>query len=377
MKTSVYAFTIGAIGLLSACMGGGVEYYVPPVTDESCGKTLTFNWDSIGYNPTPYALDIPMTLPAMPQPPDNPLTVEGIALGRKLFYDPILSGDSTQSCASCHAQVFGFTDSGKRFSKGIDQLEGNRNSMPLINLGYNLGFFWDGRENSLESQALRPVENPIEMHETWTNAICKIMNLPDYRHAFYKAFGAKDITPTEVTKAIAQFERTMVSGKSKFDLALQPGSGVFLSDDEYAGYLMFTTEEADCFHCHQFNANLFNDNVLHNNGLDSIVNTSDFVDIGYGAITQNPYDNGKFRTPTLRNIALTAPYMHDGRFSTLEQVVDHYSHGIKPSPSLDPTIASKFGTGKHFTDQQKQNLIAFLHTLTDTTFINNPAFSKP
>lgn len=376
MKALFYLSAIVLICAISACLGGGIEYYNPPIAD-MCGKSLVINWDSIGYTPTPYTLDTPATLPNMPQPADNPLTVEGIALGRKLFYDPILSNDSTQSCASCHAQLFGFTDNGKKFSRGIDQLDGTRNSMALINLGYNLNFFWDGRENSLENQALRPVENPVEMHETWADAVCKIMSQPGYRHEFYKAFGAKTITPTEVTKAIAQFERTMISGQSKFDLAIQPGSGVFLTEQEYAGYLMFITEQADCFHCHQHNAYLFNDNTPHNNGLDSIVNAADFADLGYGGVTQNAYDNGKFRTPTLRNIALTAPYMHDGRFATLSEVIDHYSHDIKPSPSLDPIIATKFGTGKHFSEEEKQNLIAFLNTLTDTAFIHNPAFSKP
>lgn len=369
----LFAAFLSVLLYSSACNGD------EPIPEPDCGQSLTINWDSIGYNPTAYAPTIPPTLPPMPVPPDNPFTVEGIALGRKLFYDPILSGDSTQSCASCHAQLFGFTDNSKRFSIGIDNIAGTRNTMPLINLGYNLSFFWDGREASIENQALKPVENPIEMHETWANAVCKLMRLPDYRQAFYRAFGAKTITPTEVTKAIAQFERTMISGTSKFDLATQPGSGVFLTDLEYAGYEAFFTEEADCFHCHQAvnNAFLFNDNNLHNNGLDSIIDINAFADKGRGEVTQNPNDNGKFRTPTLRNIALSAPYMHDGRFATLEEVIEHYSHGIQPSPTLDPIIATKFGNGKQFTPEQKQKIIAFLHTLTDTVFTHNPALEKP
>lgn len=370
-----YCFTLlSAIALyLTAC-----DKDDPVMPD--CGQSLVIDWATLGYNPTPYVLETLPSLPkSMPIPPDNPLTVEGIALGRKLFYDPILSNDSTQSCGSCHAQLFGFTDNGKQFSTGIDNIAGNRNAMAVINLGYGLQFFWDGRSPSLEHQALGPVENPIEMHETWPDAVCKLMRLPDYRRDFYRAFGVQTITPAEVTKAIAQFERTMVSGSSRFDLALQPGSGVFLTDDELAGYQAFFTETADCFHCHTGvdGAYLFGDNLSHNNGLDSVTNINGFADKGRGGVTNNPNDNGKFKTPTLRNIALTAPYMHDGRFGTLEEVLDHYSHGIKPSPTLSPIIATKFGTGKQFSPELKQQLLAFLNALTDTAFVQNPAFAAP
>lgn len=348
-----------------------------PVVTDICGENLAINWDTIPYAPTPYQLQVPVYFPDIVVPSDNPLTVEGIALGRKLFYDPILSNDSTQSCASCHAQTFGFTDSGKRYSKGIDQIEGTRNAMPLFNLMYTTKFFWDGSTSSIEAQALKPVENPVEMHETWPDAICKIMRIPAYRADFYRAFGTKEITPAEVTKAIAQFERTIISGNSKFDKALVPGTGVFLTDEEYYGFYMFTTEEADCFHCHTQAGYLFTDGQFRNNGLDAVSDVNNFADKGLGNTTGNLLDYGLFKTPSVRNLAFTAPYMHDGRFATLEEVINHYSDHVEQSPTLDGIMTTKFATGKHFTDEQKNALIAFLHTLNDSTLLDNPAFAKP
>ncbi|OWY19283.1 hypothetical protein B6N25_14930 [Sphingobacteriales bacterium TSM_CSS] len=362
------------IGGLSACKEE------EPMPQGECGSNLQIDWNSYAYAPTPHTLAIPPTLPqTMPIPPDNPLTEEGIALGRKLFYDPILSADSTQSCASCHGIEFAFTDHGKRFSTGIDNIEGNRNSMAIINLGWTNRLFWDGRANGLEDQALQPVTNPVEMHNTWENAVCDLMNSLQYRIDFYRAFGVKEITQTEVTKAIAQFERTLISGASKFDLASTPGTGVFFTEQEDYGFQLFYDEYGgDCFHCHGDPGKFFTDNLFHNNGLDSIAAGGQFADTGLGAITGRPEDNGLFRTTTLRNIALTAPYMHDGRFATLEEVLEHYSEHIKPSPTIDVLMITDFGgTGKHLTQEEKDALIAFMHALTDTAFVNNPAFKNP
>jgi len=345
-----------------------------------CGVDLQINWDLYAYNPTPFDLVIPPTLPqTMPIPANNPLTEEGVQLGRKLFYDPILSADSSQSCASCHNIEYSFTDNGKRFSTGIDLVEGNRNSMALINLAWTNRLFWDGRSGSLEEQAFEPVINPIEMHNTWENAICDLMSRLEYRIDFYQAFGVKEITSTEVTKAIAQFERTLISGGSKFDLASTPGTGVFFTEQEDLGFQLFYSETGgDCFHCHGDAGRFFTDNLFHNNGLDNIPAGGQFPDKGLGGVTGLPQDNGLFRTTTLRNTALTAPYMHDGRFATLEEVLDHYSDHIKPSPTLDILMITDFGgVGKQLNQEQKDALIAFIHTLTDTGFVNNPAFKNP
>lgn len=349
-----------------------------PVTN-TCGEDLQIDWESISTTNEAYPLPQYATLPQnVPNNPDNPTTVEGVELGRRLFYDPILSGDSTQSCASCHAQTFGFTDNLKALSMGIDGTLGTRNAMALINLTWVPRLFWDGRSMGLEAQALEPVTNPVEMHNTWENAICDIMNSVDYRKRFYKAFGIKTINKEDVAKAIAQFERTLISGTSKYDLANIPGSGVFLTEQEYYGYSIFFNEVADCFHCHTGAGNLFTDNQFHNNGLDSVATLNDYADKGLGDVTKDPQDNGYFRTPTLRNIALTAPYMHDGRFQTLEEVVDHYSDHVKQSENVDPTIKVFFKDGgKHLSSDDKAAVVAFLKTLTDTAFVNNPAFKNP
>lgn len=320
------------------------------------------------YDPTPYELVIPAGFPDMLIPADNPMTIEGVFLGRQLFYDSILSGDNTQSCGSCHTPAFNFSDNGERFSKGITGDIGTRNSMAVINVGWMTELFWDGRAKGVEEQALGPVPNPIEMHLKWPDAQLKLNEHPDYPDLFFKAFGTREIDSILVVKAIAQFERTMISSNSKWDRYLR--GEVSLTQAEAQGFEIFFTEKGDCFHCHA--TILFTDNLPHNNGLDSV-----FADQGYGGITKNPLDNGKFKTPTLRNIVFSAPYMHDGRFETLEEVVDFYSDGVKWSPTVDPLMKKVNQGGVRLNDQEKQNLIAFIKTLTDTTFINNPDFSNP
>lgn len=348
-------------------------------TSNPCGEDLQIEWQSIDTTKQAYPFPQYPTLPqTIPNNPDNPATIAGVELGRRLFYDPILSGDSTQSCASCHAQGFGFTDNLKAFSTGIDGINGRRNAMALINLTWIPRLFWDGRATGLEDQALRPVTDPIEMHNTWENAVCDLMSSPDYRQRFYKAFGIKTITKEDVANAIAQFERTLISGTARYDLATIPGSGVFLTEQEYYGYSIFFNEVADCFHCHTGSGSLFTDNQFHNNGLDSVATLNDYPDKGLGEVTKELQDNGYFRTPTLRNIELTAPYMHDGRFQTLEEVVDHYSDHVKQAENVDPTIKVFFKDGgKHLSPDDKAAVVAFLKTLTDTAFVNNPAFKSP
>ncbi len=344
--------------LLLAC-----EKEVPPSDDPGHPDLV--------YAPTPYNLDVPDYFPILETPADNPLTEEGVLLGRMLFYDPILSGDSTLSCAGCHKQEFAFSDE-NRFSTGIDGLQGDRQAMPVLNIGWVSNLFWDGRADGVEAQALGPVENPVEMHETWPKAMEKLKRHPDYPSLFFYAFGTWDITKEHAARAIAQFERTLVSANSRFDkkFYLLDTDPFLMTDEEVDGYFIFNTEKGDCFHCH--GGPLLTDNLFHNNGLDASP-----ADEGLGKVTGKATDRGKFKTPTLRNIAFTAPYMHDGRFETLEEVVDFYSGGLHFSETIDPLMKNVHRGGLQLTEQERSALVAYLHTFTDTAFINNKAFSSP
>ena len=329
----------------------------------------------------PYPLVIPTNFPPMPIPSDNPMTEEGVRLGRFLFYEERLSGNNTMSCASCHAPQFAFSDNGNRFSTGIDGVAGERNSMALQNLGWETRFFWDGRAMSLEEQILQPVENVIEMHDTWPNVVSKLGNDPAYAALFQSAFGPNSINRTNAAKAIAQFIRILISGDSRFD-KFQRGE-IQLSIDEQLGFQLTQLEGgnpalglggqwgADCFHCHPHGGARFTDGLMRNNGLDS-----EFTDQGLGGVTGLAQDMGLFKTPSLRNVALSAPYMHDGRFNTLEEVIEHYNGGGHPSPTISPFMKFTQG-GLQLSAEKKAQLIAFLHTLTDMDFVNNPAFQDP
>lgn len=328
------------------------------------------------YTPVPYNLEIPQLfadkLIAPIIPTNNPLTVEGVALGKKLFFDKTLSGDGTQSCATCHDPKKAFTDN-LQFSEGIDGKLGTRNSMPIFNLAWNFDekFFWDGRTFSIEKQASEPVTNPIEMHANWQKVAERLQKNAEYPTLFKQAFGTAAIDSTLVTKAIAQFERTLISGNSKFDKFLQ--GEVTLTPQEQNGFDVFMDEaRGDCFHCHGSDNNpLWTDNKFHNNGLDT-----NFSDLGLGKVTGDPADNGKFKSPSLRNLAFTAPYMHDGRFATLEEVINHYSEGLQPSSTIDPLMKKVNQGGVGLSAKDKADLKAFLLTLSDLDFINNSNFQE-
>jgi len=331
------------------------------------------------YDPQPYVIVTSSNMPTMEIPSDNPLTVDGVQLGRHLFYDPILSLDSTMSCSTCHLPAGSFTDN-LDVSTGIDGIAGARSSMSLLNVGYfNNGLFWDGRSQTLEEQALLPVEDPIELHNTWTNVIEKLKVHADYPVMFRKAFGisSKDeMTKELAAKALASFERIMVSsGQSKFDLVESQVGNNQYSDEENLGRDLFFVESQSvnhpgCSHCH--NGALLTNNLYENNGLDMVNSLEDFEDKGHGAVTGNLLDNGRFRIPTLKNIELTAPYMHDGRFQTLEEVIDHYQSGGHPADNISP-LQLPFT----LTDTEKANLIAFMKTFTDMEFVNNPDLQSP
>ena len=339
----------------------------------SCKKEGCIDPIALNYNPdahinngsceyittTPYHVITPYGFPDMIIPEDNPMTVEGIELGRKLFIDPILSGDGTQSCISCHLQSANFSDT-NQFSTGINGMHGNRNASTIINAGWNNSNFWDGRAITLEEQAFSPVVDPIEMNDTWSNVENKLNSNSEYIQLFKQAYNIDYIDSTHVVMAIAQFERTLISNNSKFD-KYSRGEEVF-TKSELNGFAIFNSEKGDCFHCH--GTSLFTDNLFHNNGLD----VEPFLDLGLGKITENTNDNGKFKTPTLRNIEVSAPYMHDGRFATLEKVIEHYDSGGHFSSTVDP-LMKKLGVGLNLTNQEKSDLIDFLKTLTDYDYI--------
>lgn len=344
--------------------------------DEDKGIDLTH----IEYAPESYQIELPDYFPEIYNPSDNPMTYDGVQLGRHLFYDPILSADSTMSCAGCHDPKLAFTD-GQATSVGIDGISGRRSSMSLVNIGFfGNKLFWDGRSPSLEHQAILPVEDPIELHNTWDEVEVRLQNSELYRELFRKAFGiqySSQMTRELAAKAISQFERIIVSHDSRVDRERQQKT--FFTELEQDGFDMFFDDsgsglpEAECGHCHNFP--LFTTFEFFNNGLDSVTELQDFRDKGLGEVTLYEYDNGKFKAPTLRNITLTAPYMHDGRFETLEEVMDHYAMGGHPSPNIDPLVPSI--ATRNLTEYQKEAIIAFMEALTDTSYLENPDVLSP
>jgi cytochrome c peroxidase len=346
------------------------------------------------YAPTPYILNYPAYFGNRINTTDeNPLTREGVELGRQLFYEKKLSANNTISCGSCHRQQLAFTD-GRRFSPGFDGTPTKRNSMSLANLLWVRHFFWDGRAGSLEEQALTPLTDPHEMGQSLDSTARKLeMDVPPGQNATYPqlftaAFGpdprnpnTSPITPTRIVRALTQFERTLISSNSPYDKYLR--GGYKPTPAEQKGIALFYTSPdpvrgirgAGCGNCHG-GPKVFNE-TYHNNGLDSVPK-----DPGREGVTGMSYDRGRFRVVTLRNIALTAPYMHDGRFSTLSDVVDHYSEHIQPGLTLSPSLRNVSNelnrpTGLRLTEDEKTSLLAFLAMLTDSAFISDPRFADP
>ncbi len=301
---------------------------------------------------TLYILNYPSYFPTPPISSDNSLTIEGVALGRRLYYDPILSNNGN-SCSSCHNQNESFS----AFSV---------NSLAHVNLGWSSNFLWNGKISGRMEDIMK-----FEVEEFFQSDISKLNNSTFYKDEFYKVFKVETITSKEVYYALAQFFNSMISVDSKYDKFLQ--HKYWLNPSEMNGFNIFNSEKGDCFHCHSLV--LLTDNKFHNNGLDSTFNS---LNSGRYLVTNNPFDIGLYKTPTLRNIELTPPYMHDGRYVTLEEVVEHYNSKVKMSSTLDP-IMTKPGkiNGLLLTSQNKIDLVAFLKTLTDTAFINNPKFSAP
>jgi cytochrome c peroxidase len=347
----------------------------------SCGDNSTIDPpddEEIVIDTTAYELAYgPLPSPMLPS--DNKLTQQGVELGRMLFYETMLSRDNSQSCASCHRQQHGFSDT-SRFSLGVEMLPGKRQAMGVFNMAWNNNeFFWDGRAHLLRDQAILPIQDALEMDETLDNVIAKLENTKMYRDQFSRAFGTDEVTVDRMALALEQFMLSIVSYNSKFDQ--WKAGNADLTESEERGRKLFITEYnpffpqfsgADCAHCHG-GANFEND-LYMNNGLDT---DADFTDIGREAVTMKPMDRAKFKVPTLRNIALTAPYMHDGRFQTLEEVIDHYNEGIHPSSTVDPAILNTMSTGLFLDDQDKMDLVNFLKTLTDEAFVNDERYKSP
>lgn len=312
-------------------------------------------------------------------PEDNPSSEAGIALGRRLFYEPLLSADTSISCGSCHQQKLAFTD-GKALSRGVKGRHSQRSAMSLVNLLWVERLFWDGRATSLEEQALVPIQDPNEMNLSLEEACRRLESHPTYPKLFRKAFGKKEITAEGIGKAIAQFERTLISANSRYDQIVM-GKADPTPREQRAIHLFMTHPVAEaqlrggnCGDCH--GSHLTTLNTFHNNGLEA-----EIKDKGFELVTGNPFDRGKMRAPSLRNIALTAPYMHDGRFKTLREVLDHYNEHIQMSATLDPLIIEATnevgGESLALSEQEKEDILFFLHMLTDSSFINNPEFANP
>jgi cytochrome c peroxidase len=358
LKIPISIFSAFLSLLFAGCFAGGDLAHIP-------------------YNPLP--ADVAETPPWFVQmdiPAGNPLTEQGVALGRMLFYDPILSSDSTMSCASCHRLDMAMAD-GKAFSVGVRGKEGIRSALSLANVGhYYNGLFWDGRAVTLEEQALIPVEDTLELAGDWGLVEQRLREHPRYPALFREAFGIGDrreIDRTLAAKALAQFQRTLVSYDAKFDRVKR--GEVQFTEQEKRGFLIFFDASSElpfseCSHCHM--DPLFTNLDFANNGIEAVDGLEAFPDPGRGGVSGRKFDNGMFRVPTLRNIELTAPYMHDGRFATLDEVIDHYISGGHFAENINPNVRRLKLSKDH-----KADLIAFLKTLTDTTFIHNPAFADP
>jgi cytochrome c peroxidase len=357
----------------------------------SCKKSSD---NHIPDNTTPYKINIPLHFPQkLNIPSDNPMTVEGVTLGRYLFYDGRLSGrtdpDSMMSCSYCHIQANSFVcgiDNPKYINGhpfGITGIPTPHFMLPLINLVWtDHGYLWNGsvsEENpgqlnrKLEDLVWMGIVAPHEMHGDTNRTKAMIQSIKGYPELYNKAFGSTVVTIKNTGKAIAQFIRSLISANSKFDRFMN--GEVQLTTSERNGFVLFMTEQgSDCFHCHGGDGNpLFTTNLFYNNGKDSVFD--DIRDRFH--FTSDPSDIGAYKAPTLRNLAYTAPYMHDGRFKTLDEVIDFYSSGLLWSPYISPLMHHVSTHGVQLLPQEKADLKAFLLTLTDNSFVTNPAFSRP
>lgn len=351
----------GALLLLVPLIGFAVSCGEPEVPVEPT---------PVPVSPTPLDLLLPANLP----PPvydvsKNPLTVEGVLLGKRLFYDARLSRNNTISCGFCHIQSNAFTHHGHDVSHGIDDKLGRRNSLPIQNLIFYKTFFWDGGVHNLDLVALNAIASDVEMDEEVDNILAKLQADTNYRIQFERAFGSEEITSTKFLQALSQFLATMVSANSRYDKYVRGEDNVKFTTGELRGRELFTQH---CAACHA--TDLFTDQSYRNNGYSSPQDLE--RDKGREEITLNADDRGKFKVPSLRNVAHTMPYMHNGKLPTLEAVLDFYTSGVHDTPTLDPLLKKGETPGFDLTADDKQALIEFLHTLTDEQFLTDRRFSE-
>lgn len=373
-RSTWIAFLIGIMGIMVSCDEPKPD---PPV------------WQA-----TPYIIDIPTYFPTQLNiPEDNPMTVEGIVLGRYLFYDGRLSGrtehDSLMTCASCHVQSNNFRPGINNQSfidgmpVGLRGIPTTHAALPLINLIWNQNCYtWNGsvpaksehsKNGNIENIVIQTIMHPAELAGDTAITVALIQSLDGYPKLFYKAFGSERVTADGIAKAIAQFVRTFISANSRFDRYMR--GELQLNDEELEGFILFTTEEGgDCFHCHGSSGNpMFTTNLFYNNGKDSVFHTED----DRHSITGNLVDIGAYKATTLRNISVGGPYMHDGRFKTLDEVINFYSHRILMSEYISPLMHHAASGGIQLNPIEKNNLKAFLQSLTDEEFLNNEEFNAP
>lgn len=327
-------------------------------------------------NNMPYSWPDLRFFPEMPLDSTNLVSVEGANLGKHLFYDPILSKDSTFSCGSCHHQEYAFSDFAT-VSVGIHGDSLKRNTMPLFNLAWYKALFWDGRSPNIENQVFHPVVNPLEMDFDWRAVEDRINKNPFYKDQFQKIFHIQHIDSTHIAKAIAQFERTLISANSKYDKVLRHET--YFTEQEYRGFELANDQsKGNCLQCHTTDADaLGTTRKFSNNGLDYAETASDYKDKGLAGFTANKQDAGLFKIPSIRNLGFTAPYMHDGRFETLEEVLEFYSQDLQHSFNRDSKLAPENSTGFDLTKEEQEDLIAFLNTLNDSDFVTKPEFANP
>ncbi len=333
----------------------------------SCSKEES---NYIAYNPTLVNFEKPSNFPDIIYNLDNnPLTEEGFELGKKLFYEGKLSADGTVPCAFCHVQSFAFTHHGHNLSHGINDGVGTRNSPPIQNLAFLTSFMWDGSVSHLDLQPILPINSKVEMGETLPNVVSKLKADETYQKLFKQAFENGEINSENVLKALSQFMLQVVTSNSKYDKFVREEEGITLSESEHKGMLLFKDK---CSICHS--TDLFTNQSFENNGLP--INTR-LQDSGRYRITFKTTDWYKFKVPSLRNVEHTYPYMHDGRFETLEAVLDFYDHGMVDNGNVSPLLLRTDGTyGITIQDDEKESLIAFLKTLTDNEFLNDKRFSE-
>ena len=339
--------------------------------------------------PTPYQWPLPDYVPKPVVPADNPMTQEGVLLGKALFFDKALSGDNSMSCSSCHLPEHAFAEP-KRVSVGAKGEQLNRNALALVNVAYNASFTWAHNNlDSIEKQILIPLfnEHPVEMGATGNEQeILKRINTSHYQHLFEDAFGDDEVNMNRVVLALASYVRSLVSFNSAFDAYAYLGDDNALTQQQVEGLNLFFSERTECFHCHggvnftqssKHSFQMFSVQPFHNTGLYNVDGKGSYPesDMGLYSVTHNKSDMGKFRAPTLRNIALTAPYMHDGSMTSLEEVIDFYARGGNKADETNPH-RSPFIKGFVISDKEKEALVAFLQSLTDDNFVKTHNASK-